>query len=207
MRDPDPRAGATEAMVMRWFAQLAWIARQILLRIRWRTLMWLPNETRIRFLREAGVRIGEGCVVYTHLFSTEPDLVEIGDHVAISSGTSFITHDATGHLFEDHPNMDVFGRIKVGDRTYFGTDVIVLPGTTIGSYCVIGSGSVVRGHIPDGSVVMGNPAKVIMKTSLLKHLLVHHKHRLDTRHLSPKEKERVLRRHFGLAPAGSDGKE
>jgi serine acetyltransferase len=102
--------------------------------------------------------------------------------------------------------MDVFGMIKVGDNTYFGTDVTVLPGTTVGSDCVIGSGAVLRGNIPDGSVVWGNPATVIMKTSLLKQLLIHHKHRLDTRHLPPREKERVLRRHFGLEPAGSTKK-
>jgi serine acetyltransferase len=52
--------------------------------------------------------------------------------------------------------------------------------------------------VPDGSVVMGNPARVVMKTSLLKQLMVNHKHRLNTHHLPAKEKEKILRRHFGL---------
>lgn len=165
--------------------------------------MIMPNERRIRVLRKHGVRIGQNCLVYTTLFSTEPYLIDIGDHVAISSGTSFITHDASGWLFEDHPHMDVFGRIEVGNNTFFGTDCIILPGTRIGSNCIIGSGSVVRGVIPDDSVVFGNPGKVIMKTPLMKQLLVNHKHRLDTRHLPRDEKERILRRHFGLAEVGS----
>jgi acetyltransferase-like isoleucine patch superfamily enzyme len=186
---------------MRFLGQLRHIARQSLLRLNNRLLMVMPNEHRIRALRRQGVRIGEGCIVYTTLFSTEPYLVQIGDHVAISSGTSFITHDATGHIFDDHPDMDLFGPITVGDHTFFGTNCTILPGTRIGSRCVIGSGSVVRGVIPDGSVVFGNPAQVVMKTSLLKQLMVNHKHRLDTRHLSPKEKEKVLRRHFGLPGA------
>jgi hypothetical protein len=46
---------------------------------------------------------------------------------------------------------------------------------------------------------MGNPAKVVMKTALLKQVLIHHKHRLDTRSLSPEAKEKVLRKHFGIA--------
>jgi acetyltransferase-like isoleucine patch superfamily enzyme len=162
-------------------------------------LMLISNDDRVRVLRRKGVRIGENCLIYTTFFSTEPYLIEIGNHVAVSSGTSFVTHDATGWLFADHPSMDIFGRIEVGDNTYFGTDCTILPGAKIGSNCVIGSGTVVRGVIPDGSVVMGNPARVIMKTALLKAMLVNHKHRLDTRGLPRKEKEAVLRRHFGLA--------
>jgi len=168
-------------------------------------LMLISNDDRVRVLRRKGIRIGENCLIYTTFFSTEPYLVEIGNHVAVSSGTSFVTHDATGWLFADHPNMDIFGRIQVGDNTYFGTDCTIMPGARIGSNCVIGSGTVVRGVIPDGSVVMGNPARVIMKTALLKALLVHHKHRLETRSLPRKEKERVLRRHFGLAEPQTGG--
>ena len=174
------------------------LIREVMRRIRPKYLMIISNEARIRALRREGLRIGEGCLVYTTLFSTEPYLVDIGDHVAISSGTSFVTHDATGWMFQDHPNMDIFGRIQVGSNTYFGTNCTILPGARIGSNCVIGSGSVVRGEIPDDSVVFGNPAHVVMKTALLKQLLVNHKHRLDTRNLSPREKERVVRRHFGL---------
>jgi len=166
--------------------------------VRWKLLALAGHERRVRALRKRGVRIGEGCLVYTSSFSTEPYLIEIGNHVAISIGVEFVTHDAAGWLFEDHPEMDVFGPIKVGDNTFFGTNCTILPGTRIGSDCVIGSGSVVRGEIPDGSVAMGNPARVVMKTSLFKQLLVNHKHRLDTRSLSPSEKEKVVRRHFGL---------
>jgi serine acetyltransferase len=74
----------------------------------------------------------------------------------------------------------------------------VLPNSRIGSNCIIGAGTIVRGDIPDNSVVMGNPGKVVMKTSLLKPLLVHHKNRLNTRRLAPAAKEKALRSHFGL---------
>lgn len=136
--------------------------------------------------------------MYTIEFSTEPYLVEIGNHVAISSGVKFIAHDASGWLFEDtDPEMDLFGPIRVGDNVFFGVDCTVLPNTRIGSNCIIGAGTLVRGEIPDNSVVMGNPGRVVMKTSLLKPLLTHHKNRLDTRRLAPAAKEKALRTHFG----------
>lgn len=180
------------------FARIVDLYRQTLLRARWKLLMVISNDARVRFLRKQGVRIGEDCLIYTTFFSTEPYLVEIGNHVAVSSGVHFSTHDAAGWLFDDHPDMDVFGDIRIGDNTYIGINCTILPGTRIGANCVVGAGSIVRGTIPDGSVVYGNPARVVMKTSLLKQLLVHHKHRLDTRHVPAKEKERILRRHFGL---------
>ena len=169
--------------------------------VRSKMLAVMSNDRRIRKLRQHGVRIGENCFISTTAFSTEPYLIEIGDHVAISTGCEFVTHDAAIWLFRNaNPDMDVFGSIKVGNNTYFGTNCTVLPNSTIGSDCIIGSGSVVRGTIPDGSVVFGNPARVIMKTSLMKHLLLNHKNRLDTHNLPPEEKEGAIRRHFGLAP-------
>ena len=39
----------------------------------------------------------------------------------------------------------------------------VLPGVTIGSYTIIGAGSVVNRNIPDGVIAAGNPCRVIRK--------------------------------------------
>jgi acetyltransferase-like isoleucine patch superfamily enzyme len=49
----------------------------------------------------------------------------------------------------------------VGDNVWFGGGVQVLPGVTIGNNVVIGSGSVVTKDIPDDSVAVGNPCRVI----------------------------------------------
>lgn len=37
----------------------------------------------------------------------------------------------------------------------------MLPGTTIGNDCIIGACAVVKGNIPDGSIVIGNPGKIV----------------------------------------------
>ena len=49
----------------------------------------------------------------------------------------------------------------MGDNVWFGGGVSVLPGVTIGSNVVIGSGSVVNRDIPSNVVAVGNPCRVI----------------------------------------------
>lgn len=55
--------------------------------------------------------------------------------------------------------------VKIGNDCWFGANVLVLPGVTIGNGCVIGAGSVVVKDIPDGCFAAGNPARVIRKLS------------------------------------------
>lgn len=53
--------------------------------------------------------------------------------------------------------------ITIGDDCWIGGNSIILPGISIGKGCVIGAGSVVTKNIPDNSLAVGNPAKVIKK--------------------------------------------
>ena len=57
----------------------------------------------------------------------------------------------------------------VGDNTVIGMGSIILSGAVIGKNCIIGAGSLVTGkmNIPDGSLVMGSPAKIARP--LMKH--------------------------------------
>ena len=118
--------------------------------------------------------------------------------MAIFSGTEFITHDAVGWLFRVYPNMGIFGPIRVGNNTFFGLNYTIQPGATIGSNRVINAGSAVRGVIPDDSVVMGNPAKVIMKTSLLRLIRVNSKRRIETYSFNSEQRKRAMFKYFGM---------
>lgn len=51
--------------------------------------------------------------------------------------------------------------IKVGNNVWFGGNVSVMPGVTIGDNTVIGGGSVVTKNIPSGVVAVGNPCRVL----------------------------------------------
>lgn len=53
--------------------------------------------------------------------------------------------------------------VTIGDDCWIGGNVTILPGVTIGKGTTIGSGSVVTKSIPEFSVAVGSPAKVIKK--------------------------------------------
>lgn len=55
--------------------------------------------------------------------------------------------------------------LRIGERCWIGGDVTICPGVTIDNRCVIGFGSVVVRDIPDDSVAVGNPCRVIKKVN------------------------------------------
>ena len=117
------------------------------------------------YARNLGVKIGEGCIIETREFSSEPYLIEIGNHVRITRGVRFVTHDGGVWVGrEKSHDFAVFGRIKVGNNTYVGNYTLVLAGVEIGANCVVGGYSVVTKSVPDGSVVAGNPARYLGST-------------------------------------------
>ena len=124
-------------------------------------LVYSPEQ----FARRLGAKIGDNCRIYTYYWGSEPFLIEIGDHVHITRDVKFVTHDGGVWLFRDRiPDLDVFGKIKIGDNTFIGNEAMILPGVTIGKNCIIGGMSVVTKSLPDNSVVAGNPARFICTT-------------------------------------------
>lgn len=124
------------------------------------------NEQYAQILRRVGVIIGADCSIHKDAtFGTEPYLISLGNHVRISHGVKFITHD--GGLWVPRymglidKRADKFGKIVIGNNVNIGWDAIIMPGVTIGDNCIIGAGAVVTKDIPTNSVAVGVPAKVI----------------------------------------------
>ncbi len=158
------------------------------------------NHTlKAKMLRLEGVKIGKGCQIDTTAFGNERYLIKIGNKVALGTGTRFANHDGAVSIFRDeYPNLRVFGTIIVGDNTFIGVNCTILYDTCIGANCVIAAGSVVKGEFPNGSVIMGNPAKVVMKTSLFKVMAINNKGRLDLPSMPEKERAKIIKDYFGI---------
>jgi acetyltransferase-like isoleucine patch superfamily enzyme len=157
------------------------------------------SNTRIRYWRRQGMKIGERCLINNVNFSTEPYLIEIGDHVAIAAGTDFVTHDGAVWCFRDEmKNADVFGKIKIGCNVFIGNKCTILPNTVIGDNSIVGAGSTVRGQFPENSVILGNPARVVLSMSMQKFLYQQNPNFLTIRGLGPEKKKMTIKRHFNL---------
>jgi acetyltransferase-like isoleucine patch superfamily enzyme len=171
----------------------------ILQRLRIIILNKASNKSKIKFLRKQGMKIGEGCRISTMSFSTEPYLIEIGNHVAIAAGTDLITHDGGIWCFrEDLGQADIFGKIIIGNNVFIGNSCIILPNTVIGDNCIVGAGSVIRGKFPENSVIVGNPAKVILKTNVQRFLYLQNPAFLKTADLSMAKKTKIIKKHFNI---------
>jgi len=131
-----------------------------------------------RYLRKMGVRFS-GDISKTGFIASNVKFdsiayakyIEIGENTIISSNVYFLVHDysigtairavrpitkgAMPHFLKE---------TKIGNNVFIGARSIILPGTTIGDNTIIGAGSVVKGNIPSGVVVAGNPAKILKKT-------------------------------------------
>lgn len=89
--------------------------------------------------------------------------VKIGDNCQMAPNVAIYT---AGHPL--HPvarnSMYEYGiSVTIGDNVWIGGNTVIMPGVHIGSNTVIGAGSVVTRDIPDWSVAVGNPCRVIKK--------------------------------------------
>ena len=89
--------------------------------------------------------------------------VRIGNQVNLAQGVivSGLNHnyqDANRPISEQGVSTSP---ITIKDDVWIGANAVIAAGVTIGKHCVIGAGSVVTKDVPDYSVAVGNPAKVI----------------------------------------------
>lgn len=120
----------------------------------------------VGYWRKRGAVIGNGCSIFSSVgLGSEPYLVTIGNHVRLTNNVQLITHDGgvwvLREMYPELSDIDLFGKIKIGNNVHVGTDARIMPGVTIGNNCIIGVGAIVTKDIPDNSIAVGIPARVI----------------------------------------------
>ena len=118
---------------------------------------WGMQELHGEIHLKDGVSFEQGC----HIVAASKLVIEEG---CTLSANVYVSDCAHSH---DKVNQDVMHQpleiksVSIGKNSFIGYGACIWPGTQIGQGCIIGANAVVKGTIPDYSVVAGVPAKVI----------------------------------------------
>ncbi len=132
--------------------------------------MLLPtSKARVKYLRKKHVfeELGDNVFYQCRRIPVEPNLVKIHNNVAIAADVSIIPHDIIYKVFNnlsDKTSEDLnthLGCIEIMDNCFIGSNSTILPDVRIGPNAIVAAGAVVTKDVPEGTIVGGNPAKVI----------------------------------------------
>jgi acetyltransferase-like isoleucine patch superfamily enzyme len=130
---------------------------------------WIQGQVACNVNYKEGlpsVIIGDNCYIghFSHIIGSKSIIIEdnvlIADKVCIADSTH--TWRDIDKPVKEQPILFV-DEVKIRQGAWIGEGVTILPGVTIGLNSVIGANSVVNKSIPDYSMAVGNPAKVVKK--------------------------------------------
>ena len=120
----------------------------------------LRGEWSTEKLVKTGMKVGKNFERLNNVLIDDSHcwLIEIGDNVTLAPRVHILAHDASTKHFLGYTKI---GRVVIGNNVFVGAETVILPGVAIGSNVVIGANSTVTHDIPDNSVAVGSPAKVV----------------------------------------------
>ena len=124
----------------------------------------IRNKLRLNRLIRDGLTVGDHCYIDPKAFidGVFPWMISIGNNCRITVNVTILAHDSsTAALL----GVTKVGSVSIGNNCFIGAGSIILPNVHIGNNVIIGAGSVVTHDIPDNSVAVGTPAKVITSTA------------------------------------------
>ena len=121
-----------------------------------------PLDYERYMMRKHHVTFGNNVKVYeSYIDHGFGFLITIGNDVTITNSKIY-AHDASMNLFLGKTKV---GKVVIGDNVFIGANCVVLPNVKIGNNVIVGAGCVVTKDIPENSIVVGNPMRVIGETS------------------------------------------
>lgn len=128
-------------------------------------LQTYPQLTNI----DAHICIGNNCFIGYRFCALGGANIIIGDNNTFASNVCVVSEN---HGFDPKDNMKYGDQplqcapVYIGEGCWIGEQVIILPGVSIGRKCVIGAGCIVTKNIPDYSIAVGNPARVVKRYNI-----------------------------------------
>ena len=123
---------------------------------------WLwPNDLAFDGVR---IDIGEYNYFNRDVFIDACGLVKIGNHNMIGPGTYITDSNHTtlpGRWVGECPMK--IGTVVIGNGCWIGTKAVILSNVNLGDRCIVAAGSIVAQSFPAGSVIGGNPARLIRR--------------------------------------------
>lgn len=87
--------------------------------------------------------------------------LEIGNFCTISSGVHIYTHDNVKQTLTSNAHPIERSQVRIGNNVYIAPGAIITKGVSIANFCIIGAYAFVNKNIPENSIVIGQPAKVV----------------------------------------------
>lgn len=129
------------------------------------------------------VHFGSGIYANSNLTLVDDGNIYIGDKVMFGPNVTIATasHPINPELRDKglQFNKDVY----IGENTWIGAGVVIVPGVHVGKNTVIGAGSVITKDIPDNVIAVGNPCRVIRNVSEHDHEFFYKSERIDWENL------------------------
>lgn len=107
------------------------------------------------------IHLGDDVFININCYFMDGADITLDDHVFVGPSCGFYTASHPLDYKRRNEGLEKALPIKVGNHCWFGANVSVMPGVTIGNGVVIGAGSVVTKDVPDNVVVAGVPAQII----------------------------------------------
>lgn len=124
----------------------------------------LRGETDVETLKSKGMIVGNNFYKDAKAI-IDPSwcwLVTIGNNVTLAPKVHILAHDAST---KQELGYTKIGLVNIEDNVFIGANTTILPNVTIGKNSIIGAHSIVTNSIPENSVAMGVPARVVGKTN------------------------------------------
>lgn len=127
---------------------------------------WSAENSRFIHSDGSGLIIGDDVEIGPFVSIICRSAITIKYRTIISSGAVIVDHDHAMES-EDINSVGCKKNIFIGHHCWIGANAVILKGVILGNYCVVGAGAVVlEGNYEDGSVLVGNPARVVKKRTV-----------------------------------------